>query len=80
MVASLWGSVDAGTKGDESRTGRVWAAGFHRVTARSRFETYEPFIFFSFPNIFRTAVNRGQLKPRILNPQIRGSASMRFDT
>ena len=24
-----------GTKEDESSTGRIWAAGFHRVTARS---------------------------------------------
>jgi len=36
MVASLRGSVGTGTKEDESSTGRVWAAGFHRVTARSR--------------------------------------------
>ena len=37
MVASLWGSVGTGTKEDESSTGRVWAAGFHHVTARSGF-------------------------------------------
>jgi hypothetical protein len=36
MVASLRASVGAGTKEDESNTGRVWAAGFHHVTARSR--------------------------------------------
>jgi hypothetical protein len=36
-VASLWGSVGTGKKLDESRTGRVWAAGFHHVTARPRF-------------------------------------------
>jgi len=36
MVASLPGSVDTGTKEDESSTGRVWAAGFHHFTARSR--------------------------------------------
>ena len=36
MVASLQGSVGMGTKEDESSTGRVWAAGFHHVTARSR--------------------------------------------
>ena len=36
MVASLRGSVSTGTKEDESNTGRVWAAGFHHVTARSR--------------------------------------------
>jgi len=35
MLASLPGSVGMGTKGDESSTGRVWAAGFHHVTARS---------------------------------------------
>jgi len=35
MVARLRGSVGTGTK-DESSTGRVWAAGFHRVTAHSR--------------------------------------------
>ena len=28
--------MGTGTKGDESSTGRVWAAGFHHVTARSR--------------------------------------------
>ena len=36
MTASLRGSVGTGTKEDESSTGRVWAAGFHHVTARSR--------------------------------------------
>jgi len=36
MVASLRGSVGTGTKEDESSTGRVWAAEFHHVTARSR--------------------------------------------
>ena len=36
MVASLRGSVSKGTKGDVSSTGRVWAAGFHHVTACSR--------------------------------------------
>jgi hypothetical protein len=32
----LWGSLSTGAKEDESSTGRVWAAGFHHVTARSR--------------------------------------------
>jgi hypothetical protein len=32
----LCGSVGTGTKEDESSTGRVWAAGFHSVTTRSR--------------------------------------------
>jgi hypothetical protein len=31
----LRGSVCTGTKEDELSTGRVWAAGFHYVTARS---------------------------------------------
>jgi hypothetical protein len=35
-VASLRGSVRTGTKEVESSTGRVWAAGFHHITARSR--------------------------------------------
>jgi hypothetical protein len=32
----LRGSVGTGKKEDESSTGRVWAAGFQHVTARSR--------------------------------------------
>jgi len=32
----LRGSVGTGKKEDVSSTGRVWAAGFHHVTARSR--------------------------------------------
>ena len=32
----LRGSMSTGTKEDESSTGRVWAAGFHRVRARPR--------------------------------------------
>jgi hypothetical protein len=32
----LQGSVSTGAKEDESSTGRVCAAGFHHVTARSR--------------------------------------------
>ena len=36
MVASLRGSVGAWTEEDESSTARVWAAGIHHVTARSR--------------------------------------------
>jgi hypothetical protein len=34
----LRGSVSMGAKEHESSTGRIWAAGFHRVTARSRLE------------------------------------------
>jgi hypothetical protein len=36
MVASSAGSVNTGAKEDESSTGRIWAAGFHHVTARFR--------------------------------------------
>jgi hypothetical protein len=32
----LRGSVSTGANEDESSTGRVWAAGFHHVTAHSR--------------------------------------------
>jgi hypothetical protein len=35
MMASLRGSVCTGTEEVESSTGRVWASGFHHVTARS---------------------------------------------
>jgi hypothetical protein len=35
MVASLRGSVGTRKKEDESSTGRIWAAGFHHVMARS---------------------------------------------
>jgi hypothetical protein len=62
--------VGTGTKEDVSSTGRVWAAGFHHVTARSRlpivFETYEPFISLIF-HFFS-----GSGKQRILNQWIRG--------
>jgi len=37
IVASLWDSVGMGTKGDESSTGHIWAAGFRHVMVRSRF-------------------------------------------
>ena len=62
MVAGLRGSVGSGTIEDESSNGRVWAAGFHHVSARSRWarlETYEPFISL----IFQFFSGRG--KPRI---------------
>ena len=35
-MVSLRGSVGTGKKENESSTGRVWAAGFHHVTACSR--------------------------------------------
>jgi hypothetical protein len=37
MEASPAGSVSTGAKEDEPSTRSVWAAGFNRVTARSRF-------------------------------------------
>jgi hypothetical protein len=33
-------SMSTGAKEDESSTGRVWAAGFHYVTARSRLKRF----------------------------------------
>jgi hypothetical protein len=33
----LWGILGMGTKKDESSTGHTWVAGFHHVTACSRF-------------------------------------------
>jgi len=52
MVESFWGSVGTRTKEDESSTGRVWAAGFHHVAARSRLARVlklRTFYFFNFP-------------------------------
>jgi hypothetical protein len=66
----LRGSVSTGTKEAESITGRVWAPGFHHVTARSRLGGVLKFtnrLFLKFSNSFGAAVNRGKLKPRILN-------------
>jgi len=62
MVASVRGSVGTGTKGDKSSTGRVWAAGFHHVTARSRLARVlklMKLLFLYFSNFFRAAVKRG---------------------
>jgi len=53
MAASLRGSVGTGTKEDELSTGRVWAARYHHITARSRVARvlkHVPFI--NFPNFF----------------------------
>jgi hypothetical protein len=58
----LRGSVGAGTKEDDSSTGRVWAAGFHHVTARSRLARVLKLmnrLFIYFSNWFRLAVNHG---------------------
>jgi len=87
MATSLRGSMGTGTKGDESSTGRVWAAGFHHVTARSRlahvFETYEPFFSLILP-FFRTAINRGYGGPPVycfcVKLELVGSDEQRSDT
>jgi head-tail adaptor len=73
----LRGSVSTGAKDDESCTGRVWVAGFHDVTARSRLarvlrlESFVSLIlkFFSC-----------RVKPRILNQWVRGHASTGMNT
>jgi len=67
-LESEWWQVNGeawirGTNEDESTTGRVWAAGCHHVTSRSRsarvFETYKPFISLIFQIFFRVAVSHG---------------------
>jgi hypothetical protein len=71
----LQGSMSMGVKEDESNTGQVWAAGFHHVTARSHLAGILKLInrlFLQFSNFFQTVVNRGKLKPQILNQRIRG--------
>jgi hypothetical protein len=61
----LRGSVGTGANEDDSSTGRVWATGFHPVTAPfslgARFETYEQLIYIIFfLNFFCwAAVNHG---------------------
>jgi hypothetical protein len=58
----LRGRVGTGTKADESRAGRIWAAGFHHVTARSRFARFLKFMYCLFVRVsffFQAAVNRG---------------------
>jgi hypothetical protein len=58
-----------GTMEDESSTGRVWAAGFHHVTARSRLAD----VFKLTNSLFLIFSNFSGLdKPPILNQWIRG--------
>ena len=60
MVASLRGSVGTEKKNDESITGRVWAGGYHHVTARSRLAPAWKLMdrsFLQFSKFFRSAVN-----------------------
>jgi len=69
MVASLRRSVGMETQEYESSTVRVWAAGFHHVTARSRLarvlKHMNRFISLIFPTSFRAAVNRGYGGPPV---------------
>jgi hypothetical protein len=60
MVASLRGSLGTGTKEDESNTGRVWAAIFPHVTARSRLARvfFGQFISLILQFFFQAAANR----------------------
>jgi hypothetical protein len=54
--------VSTGTKEDESSTGRVWAAGFHHVTARSRLTRVLKLMNLYF---FNFQIFSGRGKPRI---------------
>jgi hypothetical protein len=81
QVLSL--SVNTGAKNDEPSTGRVWAAGFHLVNARSHVAgvlKLTNLYFFNFPIFFRAALNRGELKPRVLNQWIGGHTCISNDT
>jgi hypothetical protein len=49
--------MSMGAKEDESSTGRVWAAGFHHVTARSLLARVLKLMNRYFSNVFRAAVN-----------------------
>jgi hypothetical protein len=60
----MWGSVSTGANKDESSTGRIWAAGFHHVTARFDLARVLKFMNrFFFVNFFYLFSGRG--KPRI---------------
>jgi hypothetical protein len=52
MLESLRGSVDMGTKEEESSTGRVWAPCYGPFLLGARFETDEPFISSIFKIFF----------------------------
>jgi hypothetical protein len=67
----LRGSVSTGTKEDESSTGRVWAVGFHLVTARSRLARVSKLMNVCF---FNFQIFSGRGNPRILKQRIRGHA------
>jgi hypothetical protein len=57
-----WGSMSRGAEEDESSTGRIWAAGFHHVTARSRLVRIFKLtncLFLYRSNFWGAVVNRG---------------------
>jgi hypothetical protein len=58
----LRGSVSTGAREDESSIGRVWDAGFHHVTTRSRLAGVLKLpnrLFLQISIFFRTVVDRG---------------------
>jgi hypothetical protein len=67
-----------GTKGDELSIGRVWAAGFHHVRARSRLARVLKLMNRLFFLIFQFFSGCG--KPLLLNSRMRGSASTVFSS
>ena len=62
MAASLRGSMGTGTKEDESSTGRIWAAGFRHVTARSHLAR-----IFKLTNLIFQIFFSGHGQPRTLS-------------
>jgi hypothetical protein len=64
------GSVSTGAKQDELSTERVWAAGFHHFTVRSRLAG----VLLLMSHLFSFVGGRG--KPRILNQRIRWHTSI----
>jgi hypothetical protein len=63
LEAELWqvlrGRLSTRTNEDESSTGRIWAAGFHHVTARFRLARVLKLmnrLFLQFSNFFQAAL------------------------
>jgi hypothetical protein len=66
--------VGTGTKEDESNTGRIWAAGFHRVTVRSHLVHILKFTERLFLELSSFLEGGGSLcQPRILYQWIQGA-------
>ena len=60
-MTSLWGRVGTGRKEDESCTGHIWAAGFHRVMACSHLVCVLKSMKCLFPNISNFFFGLGHL-------------------